>query len=62
MPVNVCGFVEALTSVIVDTAYCEVSFCEVAITYTSAGFVVDDELVTGNVFVGTVLGAVKTPF
>src|SRR5208283_2210951 len=62
MPSKVCGCVEASTNVMVARANCEVSFCEVTTTHTVAGLVDEDELVTGKVFVGTVAGAVKTPF
>jgi hypothetical protein len=61
-PLKVCGFVEALTRVINAAAIAAVSFFEVTTTVTLAGLAVEDVLVTGNVFVGTVAGAVNTPF
>jgi hypothetical protein len=46
----------------VAPAIAALSFFEVTTTVTLAGLAVVDVLVTGNVFVGTVAGAVNTPF
>ena len=61
-PLKVCGFVEELIRVMNAAAIAAVSFFEVTTTVTLAGLAVEDVLVTGNVSVGTVAGAVNTPF